>query len=50
MEFMDLIEVTRVDNVKLDGKFDGSIRLTCHHLLFLSTRNEKVHEQWVNEP
>lgn len=62
MDFMNLIEIPRVDNVRLEYQtfsentsnqtraeiVDGSICLTSHHLIFLPKQaNEKCKEIWV---
>ena len=60
MEFMDWIEIPRVDNIKLTRQiFDiaqnqmvvqtmgGSLCLTSHHLLFSPKSNKKEEEIWV---
>ena len=59
MEFMDLIEIPRVDNVKynrllysdehkqlLNEFCDGSLCLTSHHLIFFP-KEKKDKEIWV---
>jgi hypothetical protein len=61
MEFMDWIEIPRVDNIKLTRQIfdtsqnqlttqvlDGTICLTSHHLIFSSKSNLKDEEIWVN--
>jgi hypothetical protein len=60
MEFMDLIEIPRVDNVKyckilIDEQKqqttpfnDGSLCLTSHHLIFSPKDRHKNKEIWVN--
>ena len=60
MEFMDWIEIPRVDNVKFTRQtfdtiqnqltsqiLDGSICLTSHHLLFTTKQNKKDEEIWI---
>ena len=60
MEFMDWIEIPRVDNVKftrqifdtiqnqlISQTLDGSICLTSHHLLFTTKQNKKDEEIWI---
>lgn len=62
MDFMDLIEIPRVENVKFyrqiynyelnhlkTEKLTGSLNLTSHHLIFISqTDSEKPREEiWV---
>jgi hypothetical protein len=62
MEFMDWIEIPRVDNIKLTRQIfdtiqnqlvtqtlDGAICLTSHHLIFSSKSNKKDEEIWVNK-
>ncbi len=64
MDFMDLIEIAKVSNVKLtktvfddesrqfqSKEFDGLLNLTCHHLIFtaLNEPSESKHrELWVS--
>jgi hypothetical protein len=60
MEFMDLIEIPRVDNIKLVHQIlnefgnelnneilEGSLCLTSHHTIFSCKGKEKNHEIWV---
>jgi hypothetical protein len=62
MEFMDLIEIPRVDNIKYYWQtfndnsikrtpvdfIDGSINLTSHHLIFNPKDKQTDKELWVN--
>jgi len=61
MDFMGLIEIPRVDNVRLEYQqfsenannqirteiVEGSICLTSHHLIFSPKSTEKNKEIWV---
>ena len=60
MEFMEWIEIPRVDNIKLTRQIfdslqnqmltqtlDGSLCLTSHHLLFSPKSSQKDEEIWV---
>ncbi len=61
MEFMDLIEIPRVDNIKLTTQvlnefanqmnyevLEGSLCLTSHHTIFsCKGKEDKSHEIWV---
>ena len=61
MEFMDWIEIPRVDNIKFTRQafdniqnqivsqtLDGTLCMTSHHLIFSPKSNLKDEEIWVN--